>query len=156
MRVMSTASFAENEPTRAFQTARVFHPVPVCLYRPGTFITRLVRRLLSLSCHPPPRSGCGGRQLQSSRAREGKIDGKISVKCQFALNIWNFCEKGECGALAMILLNRLSRLEGPDVLWLLRKSGRHTDMSQAQNKRKFFGVSRGGRSRLVLGPAFWP
>ena len=31
--------------------------------------------------------------------------GKISVKCQFAKNIWNFCEKGECGALAMILFN---------------------------------------------------
>ena len=31
MRIPSTASFAENEPTQAFQTARVFHPVVVVL-----------------------------------------------------------------------------------------------------------------------------
>ena len=37
----------------------------------------------------------------------------------------------------MILLNRLSRMEGPDVLWLLRKIGGHTDMSQATNKKMF-------------------
>ena len=37
----------------------------------------------------------------------------------------------------MILLIRLSRLEGPDVLWLIRKSGGHTNMSQAKNKKKF-------------------
>ena len=30
MRILSTASFAEKEPTWAFQTARVFHPVAVC------------------------------------------------------------------------------------------------------------------------------
>ena len=42
--------------------------------------------------------------------------GKISVKCQFVKNIRNFCEKGECGALAMIYVNRLSRLGHPDVL----------------------------------------
>ena len=42
--------------------------------------------------------------VQACRSRLGKI----SVKCQFAKNFMNFCEKGECGALAMILLNRLS------------------------------------------------
>ena len=44
--------------------------------------------------------------VRADRSRRGKI----SVKCQLAQNILNFCEKGECGALAMILLNRLSRL----------------------------------------------
>ena len=93
--------------TRAFQTARVFHPVAVCLYRPGTFSTRLVRRLrmLSLSHFRPAsvwlwRPACG----PIDRSRRGKI----SVKCQFAKYIWNFCEKGECGALAMIYLVRFS------------------------------------------------
>ena len=75
--------------------------------------------------------------MRPSRAREGKIDGKISVKRQFALNIWNFCEKGECGALAMIYLVRLSQSGIPDVLWLLRKTGGHTDMSQVKNNKKF-------------------
>ena len=83
--------------------------------RPGTFSTRLVRRLrmLSLSRFRPasvwllrPACGRGGRSKR----------GKISVKCQIAKYIWNFCEKGECGALAMIYLVRLSRLGGPDVL----------------------------------------
>ena len=73
--------------------------------------------------------------LLLSRSRRGKIGGKISVKCQFAKNIWNFCEKGECGALAMIYFNSLSRLGSPDVLKLLRKSGGHTNMSQAKNKK---------------------
>ena len=41
---------------------------------------------------------------------------RVSVKYQFAKNIRNFREKGECGALAMIYLVRLSRLGGPDVL----------------------------------------
>ena len=54
--------------------------------------------------------------MRVCRCRRGKIGGKISVKCQFAKNIWNFYEKGECGALAMILFNRLSLLGGPDVL----------------------------------------
>ena len=39
MRIPPTASFAEYEPTRAFQTARAFNPVAVCLCRPGAFIT---------------------------------------------------------------------------------------------------------------------
>ena len=52
--------------------------------------------------------------LQAFRARRGKIGSKISVKCQSAKNIWNFYEKGECGALAMILFNRLSRLMALD------------------------------------------
>ena len=38
-----------------------------------------------------------------------------------------------CSALAMIYLVRLGRLGSPDVLYLLRKSGGHTDMSQAKN-----------------------
>ena len=32
--------------------------------------------------------------VRASRSRRGKIGGKISVKCQFAKNIWNFCGKG--------------------------------------------------------------
>ena len=71
------------------------------------------------------------------RGRVESRRGKISVKCQFAKNIWNFCVKEECGALAMILFNRLSRMGSPDVLWLLRKSGGHTNMSQVKNKNKF-------------------
>ena len=101
--------------TRAFQTARLFRHVAVCLYRPGTFSTRLVRRLrmLSLSRFRPAsvwlwRPACG----PIDRSRRGKI----SVKCQIAKYIWNFCEKGECGALATIYLVRFSRLGGPDVL----------------------------------------
>ena len=40
-----------------------------------------------------------------------------SVKDVNLLKIsWNFCEKCECGALAMIYLVRLSRLGSPDIL----------------------------------------
>ena len=61
-----------------------------------------------------PRSGCGGLVAGMS-SRRGKIGGKISVKSQFAKNIGIFCEKGECGALAMIYFNRFSRLGSPDI-----------------------------------------
>ena len=50
------------------------------------------------------------------RAGRGGMRGEISVKCQFARDILNFCENSKCGALAMIYMNRLSRLGGPDVL----------------------------------------
>ena len=39
MRIPSTASFAEKEPARAFQTAQAFHPVVVCFNcHPGSFM----------------------------------------------------------------------------------------------------------------------
>ena len=57
-----------------------------------------------------PQSARGGMLTGCERV------GKISVKCQFAINIWSFCEKGECGALAMIYLVRFSLLGGPDIL----------------------------------------
>ena len=88
MRIPSTG-------TRAFQTDRVFHLVVVC-FRPWVFYH-------------------GGLVLSVwSRSRRGKIG--VKSVCQFAKYIWNFYEKGECGALAMILLNRLSQLGSPDVL----------------------------------------
>ena len=99
---------------RAFQTARAFHHVVVCLYRPGTFITLLVRRLRMRSIAFPAGLGLAVEPACGLACRSER--GKISVKCQIAKYIWNFCEKGECGALAMIYLVRLSRLGGPDVL----------------------------------------
>ena len=69
-------------------------------------------RMLSLSRSPPASVWLWWYVDGDASERVGKI----SVKCQFAKNIWNFYEKGECGALAMILLNRLSRSGGPDVL----------------------------------------
>ena len=95
-----------------------FIPSQFVCVDPGLLSRRLVRRLrmLSLSRSPPVSFWLYGQRCGPSRAGEGKIGGKISVKCQFAKYIWNFSEKGECGALAMILLSRLSRLRGPDVL----------------------------------------
>ena len=45
MRIPSTASFADKEPTRVFQTARAFHPVAVCLHTAGTLITLAIPSL---------------------------------------------------------------------------------------------------------------
>ena len=44
----------------------------------------------------------------------------------------------------------------PDVLWLLRKSGGHTNMSQVKNKNKFGLASYSACPEAVLDPAFWP
>ena len=80
-------------------------------------LSRLVRRLRMRSLKRPPQSHLGAwvqameayvDRVWASRSQQGKIGGKISVKSQFAKNIWNFCKKGECGALTMIYLNRLS------------------------------------------------
>ena len=117
MRVMSTASFAEYEPTRAFQTTRAFHPVVVCIrprvfYHGGWFVACAcsVYRITRRSRFEHIYSGAG-------RVDPGEvIQCKISVKCQFAKYYRDFLRKGEYGALAMIYMNRLSRLGSPDVL----------------------------------------
>ena len=64
MRIQSTASFAEKEPTRAFQNAQAFHPVVVCFnMTPGSFITAVRRmHMLSLS-HSPPASVWRGSRV---------------------------------------------------------------------------------------------
>ena len=47
---------------QAFQTARAFHHVVVCLYRPGTFHHAAGPSLTHAQYRVPgrPRSGCGG------------------------------------------------------------------------------------------------
>ena len=110
---LSLASRRTNQPGRFKPPGRFIPSQFVCI--DPVLSSRWLFRRLVYCVSRRLRSGCGGR-IAGETSRRGKIDGKISVKCQFALNIWNFCEKGECGALAMILLNRLSRLGSPDVL----------------------------------------
>ena len=111
MRISSTTSFAEKEPTRAFVT---FILSVVHFYTNPKLLSRVSVAFAHAQFIAFP-AGLGlamETRLRACRSRKGKI----SVKCQFAKNIWDFCEKGECGALAMILFNRLIRLGGPDVL----------------------------------------
>ena len=94
MRIPSTASFAEKEPTLRFKPPGRFIPSRFGLYRPGTFIMQHVRCLRMRSTAFPAGLGLAVEAgLRAFRARGGKIRGKISVKCQFAKKYLEFLRK---------------------------------------------------------------
>ena len=90
MHIMSTASFAESETTRVFETARTFHPALVCFHITLVFLLRLVRRLRMRSLlrpSTPPVASLPVRDTLEALAISGSYVSQMRIK----VNSQDFC-----------------------------------------------------------------